>query len=310
MIKKIQITDFTNPKTSIYNSRSETQLFRMNEPEPGLFIAETELVIRRALKAGYIPVSMLVVEDELDNLSDLIKECEKSILTDACSDQRNDAGGSLTSNINIEDDSVPNADSDKTHVLPVYYAKYEHIKNLAGFPLTRGVCCAMKRQKLPDINTVLENASNIAVLWDIENPTNIGTIFRNAAALNIDAVILSADSSDPLYRRSLRAGMGCQFSLPWTFTDDISLIKEKGFHIAALALSDNSVCLSEFALKNYPRKAILLGNEGKGLPDEILKICDSVVRIPMREGIDSLNVAVASGIAFYELCSISSGHLA
>lgn len=308
MIEKIQITDFTNPKTSIYNSRSETELFRMNEPKPGLFIAETELVIRRALKAGYVPVSMLVAEDELKNLSDLINECDNSLKNNADLDNNSDIKGSLPSDKIIED-NFSDTDLAKT-VLPVYYAGYEHIKNLVGFPLTRGVCCAMRRKKLPDINTVLENASNIAVLWDIENPTNIGTIFRNAAALNIDAVILSDNSSDPLYRRSLRAGMGCQFSLPWTFSNSLSIIKEKGFHIAALALSDNSVGLSEFALKNYPKKALLLGNEGKGLPDEILKLCDSVVKIPMREGIDSLNVAVASGIAFYELCTVSSGHLA
>ena len=131
--------------------------------------------------------------------------------------------------------------------------------------------------------------------------TNIGTIIRNAAALNIDAVILHGNCSDPLYRRSLRAGMGCQFMVDWTSCEDFSIIKEKGFHFAALALSEDSVSLSVFASKDIAKKAILLGNEGKGLSDEILKICDSVVKIPMREGVDSLNVAVASGITFYQL---------
>ena len=278
MIKKIQITDSEKLQTSIYNSRSETELFRMNEPEPGIFIAETELVIRRALDAGYTPISMLCLEDELENLSDLIKECEKAFSSEC----------DMTSSENE---------------FPVYFAKYELIKNLIGFPLTRGVLCAMKRKKLPDVKEVLSNAKNIAILCDVENPTNIGTIFRNAAALNIDTVILYRNCSDPLYRRSLRAGMGCQFVVDWTISDDLSVIKEKGFHFAALALSDNSVSLSEFASKDYAKKAILLGNEGKGLSDEILNICDSIVKIPMREGVDSLNVAVASGITFYEICS-------
>ena len=278
MIKKIQITDSEKIQTSIYNSRSETELFRMNEPEPGIFIAETELVIKRALDAGYTPISMLCLEDELENLSHLIRECEKAFSSEC----------DMTSSENE---------------FPVYFAKYELIKNLIGFPLTRGVLCAMKRKKLPDVKEVLSNAKNIAILCDVENPTNIGTIFRNAAALNIDTVILYGNCSDPLYRRSLRAGMGCQFVVDWTISDDLSVIKEKGFHFAALALSDNSVSLSEFASKDYAKKAILLGNEGKGLSDEILNICDSVVKIPMREGVDSLNVAVASGITFYEICS-------
>ena len=278
MIKKIKITDLENLQTSIYNSRSETELFRMNEPEPGIFIAETELVIRRALDAGYTPISMLCLEDELENLSYLIKECEKAFSSEC----------DMTSSENE---------------FPVYFAKYELIKNLIGFPLTRGVLCAMKRKKLPDVKEVLSNAKNIAILCDVENPTNIGTIFRNAAALNIDTVILYGNCSDPLYRRSLRAGMGCQFVVDWTICNDLSVIKEKGFHFAALALNDNSVSLSEFASKNIAKKAILLGNEGKGLSDEILNICDSIVKIPMREGVDSLNVAVASGITFYEICS-------
>ena len=277
-IKKIPITVLTDQQISIYNSRSETALFRMNEPEPGIFIAETELVIKRALDAGYTPISMLCLEDELENLSHLIRECEKAFSSEC----------DMTSSENE---------------FPVYFAKYELIKNLIGFPLTRGVLCAMKRKKLPDVKEVLSNAKNIAILCDVENPTNIGTIFRNAAALNIDTVILYGNCSDPLYRRSLRAGMGCQFVVDWTICNDLSVIKEKGFHFAALALSDNSVSLSEFASKNIAKKAILLGNEGKGLSDEILNICDSIVKIPMREGVDSLNVAVASGITFYEICS-------
>lgn len=286
MINKIQITEFTNPQTSIYNSRSETELFRMNEPKPGIFIAETELVIKRALDAGYVPISMLCLEDEIENLSELIQECEMSFSADL---------------IKSESSDLNKSEHNESSEFPVYYAKYEYIKNLIGFPLTRGVLCAMKRKKLPDVESVLSNAKNIAILCDIENPTNIGTIFRNAAALNIDAVILHGNCSDPLYRRSLRAGMGCQFMVDWTSCEDLSIIKEKGFHFAALALSDDSVSLSEFASKDIAKKAILLGNEGKGLSDEILKICDSVVKIPMREGVDSLNVAVASGITFYQL---------
>lgn len=296
MIKKIPITDLTDQQISIYNSRSETVLFRMNEPAPGIFIAETELVIRRALDAGFVPLSMLCLEDQLENLSDLIKKCE-NLFFSCCSNNKYTA-----ENENVRINEHNSILSDINCGFPVYYAKNETLKNLIGFPLTRGVLCAMKRKILPDTDTVLADAKNIAVLCEIENPTNIGTIFRNAAALNIDAVILYGNCSDPLYRRSLRAGMGCQFSIPWTFSDNLLSIKEKGFSLAALALSDESVTLSEFSESDIAKKAILLGNEGKGLSEEILKICDHVIKIPMREGIDSLNVAVASGIAFYEIC--------
>lgn len=291
MIRKIQIIDFTDPNTSIYNSRSETLLYRMFEPEPGLFIAETELVIRRALNAGYVPVSMLIVKDELVNLSGLIDECSDSFEKQKKSVLNASAGSKETANETAVSDDA----------FPVYYAEYEILKNLTGFPLTRGVCCAMKRRALSSIDDVLSSTQTIAILCDIENPTNIGTIFRNAAALNVDSVILYGNCSDPLYRRSLRAGMGCQFSVPWTFCDNLSLIRDAGFTFAALALSDNSCSLSEFSSKAISKKAILLGNEGYGLNKDILDLCDFVVKIPMREGVDSLNVAVTSGIAFYEL---------
>ena len=159
----------------------------------------------------------------------------------------------------------------------------------------------MQRKVLPTVEEVLEGAKNIAILCDVENPTNVGTIFRSAAALNIDAVILYGSCSDPLYRRSLRSSMGCTFSIPWTFCTDLNAVKDKGYLFAAFALRDDSLTLSEFANKKTDKKAILLGNEGYGLSDEIINMCDNVVKIPMREGIDSLNVAVASGIAFYEL---------
>ena len=275
MAEKIQISDLSGPETKIYNMRSETMLYRMNEPEPGIFIAETELVARRALAAGYEAISLLVLESELENLSGLIEECEKAF---------------VTADRNTKEASFP-----------VYYAAYETIKDLIGFPLTRGVLCAMKRKKLPAVDSIIANAKNIAVFCNIENPTNIGTIFRNAAALNIDAVILHGNCSDPLYRRSLRAGMGCQFTIPWTSCDDLAALKDMGFHFAAFALREDSLTLEEFASENIEKKALLLGNEGFGLSDEILALCDSVIKIPMREGVDSLNVAVASGIAFYEL---------
>ena len=273
MIEKIRLYDLSDPKTSIYSSRSETELFRMNEPKPGIFIAETELVIRRALNAGFVPISMLCLDKGLDTFSDLIDLC---------------------------DNSRP-AEEKENENLNVYYAPDELLKDLLGFPLTRGVLCAMKRTKATDINEVLKNAQNIAILCDVENPTNVGTIFRNAAALNIDAVLLIGSCSDPYYRRSLRAGMGCQFMVPWTFLDRIETIKEMGFNLAAFALREDTLTLSEYADKKIAKKAIILGNEGFGLPNEVLNMCDSVIKIPMREGVDSLNVAVASGIAFYEL---------
>lgn len=269
MIEKTEIKDINNPLVSIYNSRSETALYRMNEPKPGIFIAETELVIRRALAAGFTPISMLAVKDELENLSDLINECEKTLGESA--------------------------------VFQVFYGEYECLKEMVGFPLTRGVACAMQRKELPSIEDVLKGAKNIAILCDVENPTNVGTIFRSAAALNIDAVILFGNCSDPLYRRALRSSMGCTFSIPWTFANDLKVIKDKGFLFAAFALRDDSLSLSEFVSIQTEKKAILLGNEGYGLSDDIINLCDNVVKIPMREGIDSLNVAVASGIAFYEL---------
>jgi len=275
MAEIIKITDLNNPLTSIYNMRSETALYRMNEPDPGIFIAETELVIKRALSAGYMPLSLMVSESKLDSLSDLLKECENRY-----------------------------ASTDPDDPLPVYCASYENIKNLIGFPLTRGVLCAMKRKRLCASSDILRNVKKIAVLCDIENPTNIGTIFRNAAALNIDAVTLYGNCADPLYRRALRAGMGCQFILPWTSIESLETLKGSGFHLAAFALRNDSLTLSEFAVSDHSKKAILLGNEGYGLSDEILNICDSVIKIPMREGVDSLNVAVASGIAFYELNKI------
>lgn len=286
MIEKIEISDVNNPIISIYNSRAETTLYRMNEPKPGIFIAETELVIRRALNAGYSPISMLTLKESLDNLSDLINDCDRAFISD-----------DLLNSINI----VNSNSSIYSDNLKVYYSDYECLKEMLGFPLTRGVACAMQRKVLPTVDEVLKDAKNIAVLCDVENPTNVGTIFRNAAALNIDAVILYGSCSDPLYRRSLRSSMGCTFSIPWTFCKDLSAVKDKGYLFAAFALRDDSLTLSEFADIKTDKKAILLGNEGYGLSDEIISMCDNVVKIPMREGIDSLNVAVASGIAFYEL---------
>jgi tRNA G18 (ribose-2'-O)-methylase SpoU len=283
MVEKIEITDINNPIISIYNSRAETTLYRMNEPKPGIFIAETELVIRRALDAGYTPISMLTLKESLDNLSDLINDCDKAFVSDNFCN---------TNNINS---------TIYSYNLKVYYSNYETLKELLGFPLTRGVACAMQRKELPSVEEVLEGAKNIAILCDVENPTNVGTIFRSAAALNIDAVILYGSCSDPLYRRSLRSSMGCTFSIPWTFCNDLNAIKNMGYLFAAFALRDDSLTLSEFANIKTDKKAILLGNEGYGLSDGIINMCDNVVKIPMREGIDSLNVAVASGIAFYEL---------
>ena len=238
----------------------------------GLFIAESPKVIERALNAGCFPVSILVEKKHIEG--------EAKEIIARCPD------------------------------IPVYTAEFDVLTQLTGFKLTRGMLCAMRRPKLPTVEEVCSGARRIAILENVMNPTNIGAIFRSAAALNIDAVLLTPACSNPLYRRAIRVSMGTVFQIPWTFLggDEASwpgsgmqTLKEMGFKTAAMALSDDSVTIRDSRLLAEEKLAIILGTEGDGLADETIAQCDYTVRIPMSHGVDSLNVAAASAVAFYQL---------
>lgn len=273
----IEITDFDAPELDIYARLTENQLLNRHEPEKGLFIAESPKVIERALDAECIPVSILLEQKHIDG--------EAKAILERCGN------------------------------IPVYTANFEVLKHLTGFPLTRGALCAMHRPSLPDVRQICVGARRVAVLEDVVNPTNIGAIFRSAAALNMDAVLLTPACSNPLYRRAIRVSMGTVFQVPWTYIgtessewsqSGIPLLKELGFRTAALALSDQSVGIDDPRLMSEEKLAIILGTEGDGLAANTIADCDYTVRIPMSHGVDSLNVAAASAVAFWQLGKINS----
>lgn len=271
----IEITDFKAPELDIYARLSEAQLLRIYEPKRGIFIAESPNVITRALDAGYEPISFLVERKQIEGAA-------KELLA-RCGD------------------------------VPVYTAELPLLTQLTGFQLTRGLLCAMYRRELPDVEKVCQGARRIAVLENVVNPTNVGAIFRSAAALNMDAVLLTGGCSDPLYRRAARVSMGTVFQVPWTFLEDDTAgagcaagwdahcLREMGFKTAAMALSDDSVCIDDPQLMAEEKLAIVLGTEGDGLAAATIADCDYTVRIPMSHGVDSLNVAAASAVAFWQL---------
>lgn len=267
----IKITDFTAPELDVYARLTEAQLLNRDKPENGMFIAESPKVIERALDAGYVPVSFLVEDRHV--------ETQAKALIERCGD------------------------------IPVYTAAFEVLTQITGFQLTRGMLCAMHRRELPTVQKVCKSARRIAVLENVMNPTNVGAIFRSAAALNIDAVLLTTACSNPLYRRAIRVSMGTVFQIPWTFLDanesgmqnGISLLQELGFKTAAMALSDDSVSIDDPQLMSEEKLAIVLGTEGEGLAENTIMGCDYTVRIPMSHGVDSLNVAAASAVAFWQL---------
>ena len=269
----IEITDFDAPQLDIYARLTENQLLNRHEPEKGIFIAESPKVIARALDAGYEPLSFLA-EERLTR-----QEGETKELLERC------VG------------------------IPVYVAKYELLTGLTGFGLTRGMLCAMRRPPLPSPGEVCRGARRIAVLERVVNPTNVGAIIRSAAALGIDGVLLTSDCSNPLYRRAARVSMGTVFQVPWTFfpkgcrwpQEGCALLQEMGFQTAAMALRDDAVALGDPQLRQAERLAIVLGAEGDGLLADTIARCDYTVRIPMSHGVDSLNVAAASAVAFWEL---------
>lgn len=266
------ITDFTAPELDIYARLSEGQLLHYYEPDVGLFIAESPKVIGRALDAGYEPVSFLVERKHIEgDAKEVLSRCQG---------------------------------------VPVYTAELDVLKKLTGFPLTRGVLCAMRRRPLPDVRSLCANASRIAILENVMNPTNVGAIFRSAAALYMDAILLTPGCSDPLYRRAARVSMGTVFQAPWTFFTEkkegwqkagMTILKELGFKTVAMALREDAIALTDPALKAEEKLAIIVGSEGEGLSSETIASCDHVVRIAMAHGVDSLNVNQAAGIAFWEL---------
>lgn len=291
MIDYREISDLNAPELQIYSGVKEVQLKRFYEPQPGLFICESPKVISRALNAGYEPVSILLEP----------KYIEK------------DDSGVLSQIENISSKKEKEAGAEENKI-PGYLMTAETMSRLTGYHLTGGMLCAMRRKKLPTAEELCRNAARIAVLDNIENPTNIGAIFRSAAAMKMDAVLLTADCSDPLYRRAARVSVGCVFQIPWTILPPEdkegaganpggypALLHQLGFRLAALALSDDSISISDPPLKKAGKLAILLGNEGDGLKPETLSACDCIVKIPMAEGVDSLNVAAASAVAFWEL---------
>ncbi len=267
MARIMEITDFSAPELDIYARLTENQLLNRADPENALFVAESPLVIGRALDGGCVPVSFLMEKKHAEGKG---KE-----LLQRCGD------------------------------IPVFVAEKEVLSQLTGFHLTRGMLCAMRRPKLPTVQELCENARRIAVLENVMNPTNIGAIFRSAAALNIDAVLLTAAGSDPLYRRAARVSMGTVFQVPWTYLPEETpwqeLLQELGFKTAAMALKADSLSIEDPRLAAERKLAIVLGTEGDGLAPDTISHCDYTVCIPMSHGVDSLNVAAASAVAFYEL---------
>lgn len=268
----IEINDFQAPELDIYARLTENQLRHLYEPKNGLFIAESPKVIYRALDAGYVPVSLLLEKKHIEGQA-------KDIIT-RCGD------------------------------IPVYTAEFDILTKLTGFELTRGALCAMYRPALPSAEEICQNTRRIAILENVMNPTNVGAIFRSAAALNMDAVLLTPACSDPLYRRCLRVSMGTVFQIPWTFIGDKSTdwtiqglkqLHDLGFKTAAMALREDSVNIDNPALMSEDKLAIILGTEGDGLASSTIVNCDYTVCIPMSHGVDSLNVAAASAVAFWQL---------
>lgn len=263
-----EVTDFSDPQLDIYARLTEVQLLNRREPDKGIFIAESPKVIERALNAGCVPISFLMETRHVENQAkELIARCGD---------------------------------------IPVFTAVLDVLTQLTGFKLTRGMLCAMYRPKLPTVEDICKNARRVAVLEDVMNPTNVGAIFRSAAALGIDAVVLTSASSDPLYRRSIRVSMGTVFQVPWTYLGEggISDLRRLGFKTAAMALKSDSLPIYDPRLAKIDKLAIVLGTEGDGLAAGTIADCDYTVLIPMSHGVDSLNVAAASAVAFYQLAAL------
>lgn len=268
----IEITDLSIPQLDIYARLNENQLLHYYEPAQGLFIAESPKVVNRALDAGYTPISLLAEHRHLTG----------------------EAGKIIARCGNV----------------PVYTGDFSVLTQLTGFQLTRGLLCAMRRKPLPHIAEICAGARRIAILENVMNPTNMGAIFRSAAALNMDAVLLTPACSDPLYRRAIRVSMGTVFQIPWTYfhretlswpQSGMQTLRNLGFKTVAMALTDSSINIDNPQLMSEDKLAVVLGTEGDGLAPNTIAHCDYIVRIPMAHGVDSLNVAAAGAIAFWQL---------
>lgn len=260
----IRINSIHHPGVEIFYTLTEAQLRNRLEPEKGIFIAESPKVIHVALNAGYEPLALLCEKKHITG--------DAATLIERCGD------------------------------IPVYTGERELLASLTGYTLTRGVLCAMRRPVPKQLTDVCKEARRIVVIDGVTDTTNIGAIFRSAAALGIDAVLLTPSSCDPLNRRAVRVSMGSVFLVPWTWLDTpIPSLHDYGFRTAAMALSDNSISIDHPALKEEPRLALILGTEGDGLSSQVIEEADYVVRIPMSHEVDSLNVAAASAVAFWEL---------
>ena len=268
----IEITDFSAPELDVYARLTEAQLLNRFEPAKGMFIAESPKVIHRALDSGCVPVSLLMERKDIEgSAAEIIARCPE---------------------------------------IPVFTADEDLLCNLTGYHLTRGVLCAMRRPQLPSVEEICRNARRVVVLENVQNPTNVGAIFRSAAALGMDAVLLTPGCSNPLYRRSARVSMGTVFQIPWTFIGNeitdwphpgMDKLKEMGFKTVSMALRDDSYSIDDPLLQQEKKLAILMGSEGDGLSDDTIASCDFTVKIPMYHNVDSLNVAAASAVAFWEL---------
>lgn len=283
MLNIIEIKDFNAPELDVYARLTEAQLLNKDHPEDGMFIAESPKVIGRALDAGYTPVSVLVEQRQLEENDETRQVLRRYENTD----------------------------------IPIYTADFDVLVKLTGFKLTRGMLCVMRRRPLQNYLELCAGKSRIAILENVMNPTNVGAIFRSAAALHMEAVLLTPGCSDPLYRRASRVSMGTVFQVPWTSIQDeneircqreilwpkqaITELKQMGYKIAALALTDDSVSIDDSNLMQEEKLAVILGTEGDGLMQETMELCDYTVKIPMAQGVDSLNVAAASAVAFWQL---------
>lgn len=260
----IEISSLSHPGVEVFSTLTEIQLRNRIEPDKGIFIVESPKVIKRALDAGYEPLAILCEQKHITgDAADIIERCSD---------------------------------------LPVYTGSRELLAELTGYVLTRGVLCAMRRPMPRSMEEVCREARRIVVIDSVVDATNIGAIFRSAAALGIDAVLLTRNSCEPLNRRAVRVSMGSVFFVPWTWMDSsLSELNNLGFRTAAMALTDNSISIDNSILATEPKLAIVMGNEGDGLPRETIAEADYVVRIPMSHGIDSLNVAAAAAVAFWQL---------
>lgn len=272
MAKIIEISDFSAPELDVYARLTENQLLNRADPKNAMFVAESPLVIGRAMDAGCVPLSFLMEPKHIEGRGhEILARCADDV--------------------------------------PVYTAPLEVLTQLTGFHLTRGMLCCMLRPALPALSELCAASRRMAVLENVMNPTNIGAIFRSAAALGMDAVLLTAAGSDPLYRRAARVSMGTVFQVPWTYlpedADWQDVLHSYGFKTAAMALRDDSLSIADPRLREVEKLAVVLGTEGDGLASETIAACDYTVKIPMSHGVDSLNVAAASAVAFYQLGTLS-----